>query len=124
MPDSLATVLEQTIRAHRPFDVSAPWAEELIFPYYDGLSIRNLAHTVMRLLDGKDVMVGVIDVATDVVETPEQVADTIEQALDYVPLRHLMPCTNCGLAPMDRDVALRKLHALGRGVALARQRLG
>ena len=79
---------------------------------------------LMRLLDGKDVMVGVIDVATDVVETPEQVADTIEQALDYVPLRHLLPCTNCGLAPMDRDVALRKLHALGQGVALARQRLG
>ena len=78
---------------------------------------------LMRLLDGKDVMVGVIDVATDVVETPEQVADTIEQALDYVPLRHLLPCTNCGLAPMDRNVALHKLRALGQGVALARQRL-
>jgi 5-methyltetrahydropteroyltriglutamate--homocysteine methyltransferase len=78
---------------------------------------------LMRLLDGKDVMVGVIDVATDVVETPEQVAGTIEEALAYVPLRHLLPCTNCGLAPMDRGVALRKLQALGRGVALARERL-
>lgn len=53
MPDSLATVLEQTIRAHRPFEVSAPWADEIVFPAYDGLSIRNLAHTVVRLLDGK-----------------------------------------------------------------------
>ncbi len=106
---------------------------ETVFPALAASSIDQVSlecfHSrvppdLMRLLDGKDVMVGVIDVATDVVETPEQVADTIEQALDYVPLRHLMPCTNCGLAPMDRDVALRKLHALGRGVALARQRLG
>ncbi|NLD54001.1 MAG: methionine synthase [Burkholderiaceae bacterium] len=106
---------------------------ETVFPALAASSIDQVSlecfHSrvppdLMRLLDGKDVMVGVIDVATDVVETPEQVADTIEQALDYVPLRHLMPCTNCGLAPMDRDVALRKLHALGQGVALARQRLG
>ena len=41
----------------------------------------------MALLEGKDVMVGVIDVASDVVETPEQVADTIGRALQYVPQR-------------------------------------
>ena len=35
------------------------------------------AAELMALLDGKDVMVGVIDVACDVIETPEQVADTI-----------------------------------------------
>ena len=33
-----------------------------------------------------------------------------------------MPCTNCGLAPMPRAVAQAKLEALGRGVALARER--
>ena len=76
----------------------------------------------MKLLEGKDVMVGVIDVASDVVETPEQVADTIGLALKYVPKHRLFPCTNCGLAPMDREVALRKLQALGAGAALARER--
>ncbi|RZL05329.1 MAG: methionine synthase, partial [Rubrivivax sp.] len=54
---------------------------------------------MMALLKGKDVMVGVIDVASDVVETPEQVADTIGRALKFVPRDRLMPCTNCGLAP-------------------------
>lgn len=77
---------------------------------------------LMSLLEGKDVLVGVIDVAIDEVETPEQVADTIGRALQFVPKRHLFACTNCGLAPMDRDIALRKLHALAAGAALARQR--
>jgi 5-methyltetrahydropteroyltriglutamate--homocysteine methyltransferase len=42
----------------------------------------------------------------------------------FVPKHRLFPCTNCGLAPMDRDVALRKLEALARGAELARRRLG
>jgi 5-methyltetrahydropteroyltriglutamate--homocysteine methyltransferase len=79
---------------------------------------------LMRLLDGKDVMVGVIDVASDVIETSEEVAATIESALRYVPADRLFPCTNCGLAPMRREVAEAKLAALGKGAALARQRLG
>jgi 5-methyltetrahydropteroyltriglutamate--homocysteine methyltransferase len=79
---------------------------------------------LMKLLDGKDVMVGVIDVASDEVETPEQVADTIGRALQFVARERLIPCTNCGLAPMDREVALRKLDALARGAELARRRYG
>ena len=77
---------------------------------------------LMALLEGKDVMVGVIDVASDEIETPEQIADTSGKALEYVPKHRLIPCTNCGLAPMSREVALKKLHALGLGAALARQR--
>jgi 5-methyltetrahydropteroyltriglutamate--homocysteine methyltransferase len=79
---------------------------------------------LMQLLEGKDVMVGVIDVASDVIETPEQVADTIGLALKYVPMKHLIACTNCGLAPMSREVAMAKLEALAQGAALARQRYG
>jgi 5-methyltetrahydropteroyltriglutamate--homocysteine methyltransferase len=79
---------------------------------------------LMRLLAGKDVMVGVIDVASDEVETPEQVADTIGRALQFVARERLIPCTNCGLAPMDREVALKKLQALAQGAELARRRYG
>ena len=79
---------------------------------------------LIRLLEGKDVMVGVIDVASDVVETPEEVADTIGRALQFVARERLLPCTNCGMAPMDRDIAVRKLEALAQGAALARQRYG
>ena len=79
---------------------------------------------LMALLAGKDVMVGVIDVASDVVETPEEVADTIGRALQFVPRDRLIACTNCGLAPMSRAVAEAKLRALADGAALARTRLG
>jgi 5-methyltetrahydropteroyltriglutamate--homocysteine methyltransferase len=76
----------------------------------------------MALLEGKDVMVGVIDVASEDIETPEQIADTIGQALQYVPKNRLIACTNCGLAPMSREVAQKKLEALAQGAALARER--
>jgi 5-methyltetrahydropteroyltriglutamate--homocysteine methyltransferase len=79
---------------------------------------------LMKLLEGKDVMVGVIDVASDEVETPEQVADTIGRALQFVAKEHLIPCTNCGMAPMSRDIALAKLQALAQGAAIARKRWG
>lgn len=79
---------------------------------------------LMKLLAGKDVLVGVIDVASEAVESPEEVADTIGRALQFVPKERLFPCTNCGLAPMSRDVAWRKLQALAEGTRLAKERLG
>ena len=79
---------------------------------------------LMRLLGDKEVMVGVIDVASDEIETAEQVADTIGRALQFVARERLIPCTNCGLAPMSRAVAEAKLRALAAGAALARERYG
>ena len=77
---------------------------------------------VLGLLKGKDVLVGVIDVADDAVETPEQVAATIGRAMRFVPAGRIFPCTNCGMAPMDRAVAAAKLRALVEGARLARER--
>jgi 5-methyltetrahydropteroyltriglutamate--homocysteine methyltransferase len=79
---------------------------------------------LLRLLEGKDVLVGVIDVATDKVETPEEVVAVIAEAMKHVPKERIQPCTNCGMAPMDRAVAMRKLAALGAGARLARERFG
>jgi len=79
---------------------------------------------LLELLEGKDVLVGVIDVASDAVETPEEVASVIADAARYVAKERILPCTNCGMAPMRRDIALAKLDALGKGAALARKRLG
>jgi 5-methyltetrahydropteroyltriglutamate--homocysteine methyltransferase len=80
--------------------------------------------SLLNLLDGKDVLVGAIDVATDAVETPEDVAAVIGEATKYVPKDRIIPCTNCGMAPMRREIALAKLDALAKGTALARQRYG
>jgi len=77
---------------------------------------------LMQLLKGKDVLVGVIDVASERVETPREVAATIKAALKYVPRNRLYPCTNCGMAPMSRDIAIAKLKALAAGATLARRK--
>ena len=104
---------------------------EVVFPALAASSIDQVSlecyHShvppdMMALLKGKDVMVGVIDVASDVVETPEEVADTIGRALQFVARDRLFPCTNCGMAPMDREIARKKLEALAQGAALARER--
>ena len=78
---------------------------------------------LLRLLAGKDVLLGAIDVATERVETPGEVAATIERAFAFVPAERLFPCTNCGMAPMARPLAAAKLGALTAGATLARQRL-
>ncbi len=80
--------------------------------------------SVLKLLDGKDVLVGAIDVATDRVETPEEVAAVIGKAAEYVPAQKIIACTNCGMAPMRREIAALKLEALARGAALARKAHG
>jgi 5-methyltetrahydropteroyltriglutamate--homocysteine methyltransferase len=80
--------------------------------------------SLLKLLDGKDVLVGVIDVASDVIETPEQVANVIGEAMKYVAKERIVAGTNCGMAPMHRDIAQAKLVVLGKGAALARERYG
>ena len=102
-----------------------------IFPVLAKSSIKQVSleciHSrvpieLMALLKGKDVMVGVIDVASDRVETPAEVAATIGRALKYVPKNRLIACTNCGMAPMNREIALAKLKALAAGAAIASKR--
>ena len=78
---------------------------------------------LLGLLRGKDVLVGAVDVASDVVETPEQVAATIRRAMEFVPPERLYPSTNCGMAPLSREVAYAKLHALTAGTAIVRTEL-
>ena len=104
---------------------------EAIFPVIAKSSVKQVSlecfHSkapphLMSLLKGKDILVGVIDVASDQIETAEQVATTIGEALKYVPKQHLFPCTNCGMAPMERGIAEGKLKALAAGAALARER--
>jgi 5-methyltetrahydropteroyltriglutamate--homocysteine methyltransferase len=79
---------------------------------------------LLKLLDGKDVQIGVIDVASDEVESPEQVAAVIGEAAKYLAKENIIASTNCGMAPMRFDVAVAKLAALGKGAELARKRYG
>jgi 5-methyltetrahydropteroyltriglutamate--homocysteine methyltransferase len=79
---------------------------------------------LLGLLQGKVIQAGVIDVATDEIETPEDVVKTIEAVMQHVSRDSIVATTNCGMAPMRREIAEAKLQALGAGAKLARTRLG
>jgi 5-methyltetrahydropteroyltriglutamate--homocysteine methyltransferase len=114
--------------------LGSEWRQyEDIFPAIEKSPIQQVAIEcrnskvpldLLALLPGKVIQAGVIDVASDTVETAEDVVKVIEQVAKFVPLSNIIATTNCGMAPMRRDIAEAKLAALGAGAKLARQQLG
>ncbi|WP_022722238.1 methionine synthase [Rhodopseudomonas sp. B29] len=114
--------------------LGAEWRQyEQIFPAIDKSPIQQVAIEcrnskvpldLLSLLPNKIVQAGVIDVASDQVETAEDVCATLEAVMKHVPKSNIIATTNCGMAPMFRDIAEAKLVALGAGAELARQRFG
>jgi 5-methyltetrahydropteroyltriglutamate--homocysteine methyltransferase len=112
--------------------LGSEWRQyEEIFPALNASKINQVSlecansHvpiSLIGLLPDKDLLVGCIDVASDEVESAEAVAATIGEALKHADAERIYPCTNCGMAPLSRDVAAGKLEALGAGAALARKR--
>ncbi|GLJ78987.1 methionine synthase [Microbacterium imperiale] len=78
---------------------------------------------LIELIRGKKVMLGAIDVASHDVESPQEVADTLRRALEFVDADNLIPSTNCGMAPLPRQVAFEKLSALVAGADIVRAEL-
>ena len=115
-------------------ELGEEWRQyENIFPALAKSRIKQVSVEVIHshvplkllgLLEGKDVLAGVIDVATEKVETPEEVAGVIKDVMQFVPKEKIVASTNCGMAPMRRDIAEAKLVALGAGAKLARERFG
>ncbi|MDQ0728846.1 methionine synthase [Microbacterium sp. W4I20] len=114
--------------------LGAEWRQyEKSFPLLQRSSIDTVSleshhsHVPLELIElirGKKVMLGAIDVASHAIETPEEVADTLRNALRFVDADKLIPSTNCGMAPLPRDVSRQKLRALSAGAALLREELG
>ncbi len=105
---------------------------ERIFPWLNASSVRQVSlefagsrvpHEVLRLLPDKELLVGAVEVLPGKLGTPEEVAPNILEATRHVDAARLLPCTNCGMAPLSRELAVAKLRTLGAGAALARQRL-
>ncbi len=105
---------------------------ESIFPWINASSVQQVSlefagsrvpHDVLRLLPDKKLLVGAIEVLPGKLESPDEVAHNILEATRHVDRERLLPCTNCGMAPLSADLARAKLRALGAGAALARARL-
>jgi len=113
--------------------LGSEWRQyEAVFPKLQKSNIDIISlechnsHVPMELLElvrGKKVMVGAIDVASNAIETAEEVAATLRKALQFVDADKLYPCTNCGMAPLPRDIARGKLNALTAGAEIVRREL-
>lgn len=114
--------------------LGSEWRQyEMIFPKIQKSSVdivslechaSNVPFDLIELVRGKKVMVGAIDVATNAIETTEEVAATLRKALEFVDVENLYPSTNCGMAPLTRNIARGKLNALSAGTELIRKELG
>jgi 5-methyltetrahydropteroyltriglutamate--homocysteine methyltransferase len=114
--------------------LGSEWRQyEEIFPAIAASSIQQVAIEcrnskvpldILALLKGKKIQAGVIDVASDMIETAEDVCKVIDDVSKFVARSDIIATTNCGMAPMRRDIAEAKLVALGAGAKLARQRFG
>ena len=80
--------------------------------------------SVLAALDGKTIILGVIDLYDPTVETPEVVADRVRRALPYVPAARLVLAPDCGMKYIPRETADGKMAALAAAAAQLRTELG
>ncbi len=97
---------------------------ELAATSLDQISIETaqsqLDPSVLPTLDGKTIILGVLDLGDETVETPETVAERIRRALPHVPAERIVVAPDCGMKYLPRDVAFEKMRAMVDGAAIVR----
>jgi 5-methyltetrahydropteroyltriglutamate--homocysteine methyltransferase len=76
--------------------------------------------SVLGELDGKTIILGVLDLGDPAVESAEQVAARVRRALPYVPAERVVLAPDCGMKYLPRDSASGKLAAMTAAAALLR----
>jgi 5-methyltetrahydropteroyltriglutamate--homocysteine methyltransferase len=80
--------------------------------------------SVLAALDGKTVILGVLDLNDPGVETADTVIDRVRRALPYVPADRLVLAPDCGMKYLPRDAAFGKLSAMTAAADQLRSELG
>jgi 5-methyltetrahydropteroyltriglutamate--homocysteine methyltransferase len=76
--------------------------------------------SVLTALEGKTIILGVLDLNDMTVETPETVAGRVRRALPYVSPERLVLAPDCGMKYLPPDVAFGKLTAMTAAAAQLR----
>lgn len=80
--------------------------------------------SVLAALEGKTVILGVLNLGDHAVESAVQVADRVRRALPYVPAERLVLAPDCGMKYLPRDAAFGKLAAMTQAAATLRAEFG
>ncbi len=81
----------------------------------------NLDTSVLKQLDGKQVLVGCIDLSDMTVETPEVIAGRIRKALQHIAKEQVILAPDCGMKYLPREVAQGKLVAMVKAAKMLRE---
>jgi len=73
--------------------------------------------SVLAALEGKTVILGVLNLGDETVETAGEVAARVRRALPYVPAERLVLAPDCGMKYLPRDSAFGKLAAMSQAAA-------
>lgn len=84
----------------------------------------HLDCSVLEQLDGKQVMVGCIDLSDMAIETPETIADRVRRALPHVAKERVILAPDCGMKYLPREVAQGKLEAMVQAAQILRREFG
>ncbi len=97
---------------------------ELAASHADQVSIETaqsgLDCSVLTSLDGKTIILGVLDLNDKTVEPADQIAARVRRALPYVPAERLVLAPDCGMKYLPRDAAFGKLSAMAGAAAQLR----
>jgi 5-methyltetrahydropteroyltriglutamate--homocysteine methyltransferase len=80
--------------------------------------------SILRDVEDKTVILGVLDLADPEAETADAVSRRIEAALEHIPAERLQVAPDCGMKYLPRELAEAKLRALVEGAAAVRAGLG
>ena len=80
--------------------------------------------SVLSSLDGKTIILGVLDLADPAVESPEVVVERVRRALPYVPASRIVLAPDCGMKYLPRETAFGKLTAMTAAAVRLRAELG
>jgi 5-methyltetrahydropteroyltriglutamate--homocysteine methyltransferase len=80
--------------------------------------------SVLRDLEGKQIILGVLDLSDPEVETAEVVAARIRRALEVVDAERIVVAPDCGMKYLPRATANGKMRAMVAGAAIVRAELG
>jgi 5-methyltetrahydropteroyltriglutamate--homocysteine methyltransferase len=76
---------------------------------------------VLAKLEGKQIMVGCLDLHDMKVETPEAIVARVKSALRYVAAKNIILAPDCGMKYLPRDVAFGKLRATVEAAKMLRR---
>jgi 5-methyltetrahydropteroyltriglutamate--homocysteine methyltransferase len=81
----------------------------------------NLDTSVLRRLDGKTIILGVIDLSDPAVESVDTVVERVRRALPYVAAENVVVATDCGMKYLPRESAAGKMRAMAGAAQVLRQ---